>query len=96
MATTQPHGAAHDHGHSGPAWATVAIIAIGTLVCAFSFPLHSPPLFWAGAVVIVLGLVVGNVWARSRGGALPSYTDTTPIDTNVEGPTRSSTGTNRP
>lgn len=85
-----------DHGHSWPAWATVILVAIGTLISAFSFPLHAPAMFWTGVGVIVLAVVVGNVWHRSRGGAMASYTETEPAQTSLEGPTRSASGTNRP
>jgi hypothetical protein len=41
--------------------------------------------------------VVGYVWSKSgESAALPSYTETTPEATTVEGPTRSAEGTNRP
>ena len=94
-AVSHPHH--DDHGHSWPAWVTVGIMAIGTVVSAIAFPLTSQFVFWLGVAIIVLGGVVGYVWSKSgESAALPRYTDTTPEATNVEGPTRAAEGTNRP
>lgn len=92
----QPHSTAHDdHGHSVAAWTTVGLIMVGSVIAAIGFPLDSPPVFWAGVVVMLLAVALGYVWSRSNGDAMPAYTETTPLETNAEGPTRSSEGTNR-
>ena len=86
-----------DHGHSWPAWVTVGIMSLGTVVSALAFPFTSALMFWVGVAIIVLGGVIGYLWSRSgEPGALPTYTETTPAATKAEGPTRSADGTNRP
>jgi hypothetical protein len=95
MAQDQQHH--EDHGHSVAAWTMVGLISLGTIISAVAFPLESPAVFWAGVVVIALTLVIGYVWSRSSSDAeMPSYNRTEPVDTEVEGPSRSSEGTNRP
>jgi hypothetical protein len=59
----QLHHPAHNHGNSVAAWTAVSIIMLGALVSAIAFPLSSTWLFWAGIVVIVLGVVAGKVLA---------------------------------
>ena len=94
-AAVHPHH--DDHGHSTPAWVTVAIMCVGSVVSALAFPFTSVVMFWAGIVIIALGGVIGYLWSRSdESAAMPSYTTTTPEATNAEGPTRSADGTNRP
>jgi len=51
------------HGNSVAAWTAVSIVMLGTLVSAIAFPLNSVWVFWAGVVVIVLGVLAGKVLA---------------------------------
>jgi len=55
----------HDpgHGNSVAAWTAVSVITLGTLISAIAFPLTSVWVFWAGVVVIVLGVLAGKVLA---------------------------------
>ncbi len=55
----------HDpgHGNSIAAWTAVSLITLGTVIGAIAFPLNSVWVFWAGVVVIVLGVLAGKVMA---------------------------------
>lgn len=55
MATRQ------DHGHTTAAWTAVSIILVGIFIGAFAVAMLNWVLFWVGAGVIVLGLLVGKV-----------------------------------
>jgi hypothetical protein len=59
----QAHHASHNHGNSVAAWTAVSVIVLGGLVSAIAFPLNSTWVFWAGIVVIGLGLLAGKVLA---------------------------------
>jgi Family of unknown function (DUF6704) len=54
------------HGHSPAAWTAVTIMLIGLTVGTIAFFLEVSWLVWAGAVVIVIGIIVG--WALARAG----------------------------
>jgi hypothetical protein len=53
--------ASHDHGHTPAAWTAVLIMLAGIFVGAFAVSMLNWPLFWAGAGVVLLGLIVGKV-----------------------------------
>ena len=59
----QHHDPADKEGNSVAAWTAVSIIMLGGLVSAIAFPLNSTWVFWAGIVVIALGLLAGKVLA---------------------------------
>ncbi|GAB4098844.1 HGxxPAAW family protein [Sinomonas halotolerans] len=60
------HGEDLGHGNSPAAWTCVFVMMLGALVSSVGFIIASSPVFWAGIVVIGLGLVVG--WAMRRAG----------------------------
>jgi hypothetical protein len=79
----QAHHSGPGHGNSVAAWTAVLVIMLGGLVSAIAFPLNSTWVFWAGIVVIVLGLVAGKVLAMmgfgvDGAGPLESATVTDP------------------
>lgn len=53
--------ASRDHGHTAAAWTAVLIILVGFFIGAFAVAVVSWPVFWVGAGVILLGLIVGKV-----------------------------------
>ena len=61
---TEPTG----HGNSPAAWTTVAIMLIGALIAAIAFVIANTPIFIAGAVVMLLGLVVGFAMRKAGYG----------------------------
>lgn len=61
--TTLPPRAPANHGHTRAAWVTTWTVLGGGLVVALAFIFNQPPLGWAGAVVMLLGLVAGRVLA---------------------------------
>ncbi|GHG40892.1 hypothetical protein GCM10012320_02800 [Sinomonas cellulolyticus] len=54
------------HGNSPAAWTCVFIMMIGAIVSCIAFAIANAPIFWAGIVVIAIGLIVG--WAMRRAG----------------------------
>jgi hypothetical protein len=62
----------HDnHGSTPAAWTAVTIIMIAFAVGAIGVVMASAPLFWVGAALIVVGLVVGKVMSMMGMGAKP-------------------------
>lgn len=49
------------HGNTMAAWIMFGVIFVGFCISCVAFTIPAWPLFWAGGVVIVLGLVVGLV-----------------------------------
>lgn len=60
------HGEDLGHGNSPAAWTCVFIMMIGAIVSCIAFAIANAPVFWAGLVVIAIGLIVG--WAMRRAG----------------------------
>jgi membrane protease YdiL (CAAX protease family) len=60
------HGEELGHGNSPAAWTCVFIMMIGSIVSCIAFAIANTPVFWAGIVVIAIGLIVG--WAMRRAG----------------------------
>ncbi|MDQ4489630.1 HGxxPAAW family protein [Sinomonas sp. ASV486] len=60
------HGEDLGHGNSPAAWTCVFIMMLGSIVSCIAFAIANTPVFWAGIVVIAIGLVVG--WAMRRAG----------------------------
>ena len=58
-----------DHGHSVAAWTAVAIILVGAVI--MSLAVVFPHLVWfvVGAVIAVIGAIVGKVLAMAGFGA---------------------------
>ena len=53
------HSEPTGHGNSPAAWTTVLIMLIGALVMSIAFVIANTPIFIAGGVVMVIGLLVG-------------------------------------
>jgi multisubunit Na+/H+ antiporter MnhG subunit len=63
-------GEAHsNHGNTIAAWTGVGVIMIGSAIMAFAVVFASLWLFVAGAVVCLLGVVVGKVLSIAGYGA---------------------------
>lgn len=71
MQQPQPTPQEHheDHGHSIAAWTAVGVILLGSLVMAFAVVLGVVWLFVVGAVVVVVGAVLGKVLSAMGFGA---------------------------
>lgn len=66
-------GDAHDnHGQTPAAWTAVIIIMVGFLLGSIAVIASTPWLFAAGAVLIVVGAVVGKVMQMMGLGAKPT------------------------
>ena len=50
-----------DHGSTPAAWTAVTIIMIAFLVGGIGVVAALPWLFWAGAALVVVGIIVGKV-----------------------------------
>lgn len=55
------HPADDDHGNTIAAWVTVAVLLVAVGLMAIAVAIVSKGLFIAGAVLAVLGLVVGRI-----------------------------------
>ncbi len=60
-----------NHGHTVAAWVTVSVVMVGAVVASAGVLATAAPLFWAGLVVCVLGVVAGRV-LRAMGLGQPS------------------------
>ncbi|MET1034160.1 HGxxPAAW family protein [Arthrobacter halodurans] len=60
------HAEAVGHGNSVAAWSAVGVMLVGVLVGCIGFGLANTVVLGAGAVIVVLGLVVG--WFMKRIG----------------------------
>jgi len=58
-----PHAAHESHGHSVAAWTSVTAIMVGFLVSCLGVAIANAVVFWAGAVIVVLGALSGKVLA---------------------------------
>ncbi len=50
-----------NHGHTLAAWVTVVVVLLGAVVSSLAVIAALPVLFWAGLVVVVVGVVAGRV-----------------------------------
>ena len=62
------HSADLGHGNSPAAWTCVIVMLIGALIASIAFVIANTPIFIAGAVVMVLGLIVGFVMRKAGYG----------------------------
>ena len=58
-----------DHGHSTAAWAAVGVILLGSLVMGIAVVVAFVWLFFVGALVVVVGVVLGKVLSAMGFGA---------------------------
>lgn len=56
------------HGNSPAAWTCVIVMLIGALVASIAYVIGSTPIFIAGGVVMVLGLIIGFVLRKAGYG----------------------------
>lgn len=67
-----PHGhhdEHDDHGHSVAAWTAVGILLAGSAIMSWAVLVTSLPIFIAGVVVCVVGVVAGKVLGMAGYGA---------------------------
>jgi uncharacterized membrane protein len=64
--TVASHSDAIGHGNSPAAWTCVIIMLVGALVSSIAFVIANATIFWAGIVVMVVGLLAG--WAMRKAG----------------------------
>lgn len=60
---------AHGHGHSVAAWTAVGVILVGAVVMALAVVFPHLVWFVIGAVIVVLGAIIGKVLAMAGFGA---------------------------
>ena len=53
------HSEPTGHGNSPAAWTTVFVMLIGALIMSIAFVIANTPVFIAGGVVMLIGLLVG-------------------------------------
>lgn len=58
-----------DHGSTPAAWTAVTIIMFAFLVGGVGILISQPWVFWAGVVLVVVGVVVGKVMQMMGMGA---------------------------
>ena len=63
------HEIHEDHGHSVAAWTAVGVLLVGTAVMALAVALAHVALFVVGAVICVVGVVLGKVLGMAGYGA---------------------------
>lgn len=56
------------HGNSPAAWTCVIVMLVGALIAAIAFVIASTPIFIGGAVVMVIGLILGYVMRKAGYG----------------------------
>jgi hypothetical protein len=56
------------HGNSPAAWTCVIVMLVGALVCSIAFVISNTPIFIAGAVIMVLGLIAGYIMRKAGYG----------------------------
>lgn len=74
------------HGNSPAAWITVALVLLAQVGCGVAVVLAEPVLFWVFVVAMVLAVALGKVLSMAGFGAMPTYTQTEPADSSLEGP----------
>jgi uncharacterized membrane protein len=60
------HSEPTGHGNSPAAWTCVIIMLIGALIASIAFVIANTPIFVAGAVVMLAGLLAG--WIMRKAG----------------------------
>ena len=52
------------HGNSPAAWTTVMVMLVGALIMSIAYVIANTPIFIAGGVVMLVGLVIGLVMRK--------------------------------
>ncbi len=60
------HSEPTGHGNSPAAWTCVIVMLIGAFIASIAYVIASTPIFIGGAVVMVVGLLVG--WIMRKAG----------------------------
>lgn len=60
------HSEPTGHGNSPAAWTCVIIMLIGALIASIAFVIANTPIFVAGAIVMLAGLLAG--WIMRKAG----------------------------
>jgi hypothetical protein len=71
---------ASNHGNTPAAWTTVALLVVSFTVVCVGVLMLSIPVMIAGAVLIVLSLIVGKVMAMMGYGKQPADAPTESVD----------------
>lgn len=64
------------HGNTVAAWAMFGVMFVGVVVSCIAFIIPNWIVFWAGGVVIVIGLIVGMVLKAAGYGVGGKHTKT--------------------
>ncbi|ACL39668.1 hypothetical protein OVA06_09935 [Pseudarthrobacter sp. SL88] len=56
------------HGNSPAAWTCVIVMLVGALIMSIAFVIANTPIFIAGGVVMVVGLLLGYVMRKAGYG----------------------------
>jgi hypothetical protein len=56
------------HGNSPAAWTCVIVMLVGALIASIAFVIASTPIFIAGAIVMLLGLILGFAMRKAGYG----------------------------
>jgi hypothetical protein len=62
------HSVELGHGNSPAAWTCVVVMLVGALIASIAFVIASLEIFVAGAVVMVLGLIIGFAMRKAGYG----------------------------
>jgi hypothetical protein len=62
------HSEPTGHGNSPAAWTTVIVMLVGALIAAIAFAIANTPIFIAGVVVMLIGLVIGFIMRKAGYG----------------------------
>jgi hypothetical protein len=74
------------HGNSPAAWATVTLVMLCQVGCGIAVVIARPVLFWTFVVAMVVSIGIGKLLSMAGFGAMPSYRQTEPLDSSLEGP----------
>ncbi|QTE30786.1 HGxxPAAW family protein [Pengzhenrongella sicca] len=72
IASLPPSAPWANHGRTIAAWTTVTVVLVGGTIAAVAVLLAMTWLFWAGLVVVVVGIVIGKILQMAgygQGGA---------------------------
>ena len=56
------------HGNSPAAWTCVIVMLVGALIASIAFVIASTPIFIAGGIVMLLGLILGFAMRKAGYG----------------------------
>jgi ABC-type iron transport system FetAB permease component len=62
------HSEPTGHGNSPAAWTTVFVMLVGALIMSIAFVIANTPIFIAGGVVMLAGLVIGFAMRKAGYG----------------------------